>query len=258
MYEAVVVKRFITIIIAVAVWIVTFSTSAQSSRHARGLNRDGTVFCMFSGSITKADVQKLSDNLKSGCTSLSIDSPGGDVDAALDMGRLIRRKQIDVQTIADSGRCASACVFLFAAGVSRLAYGPVEIHRPYMTGSDVSLEDTQEKYRKLERKIKQFLRDMNVKESLYEAMLNIGPEDSKKLTLKELDDFGMVGVDPVFYEYQENKRAASFGFSKIEWLTKKRQAADICGTIDGAIPKEKIESLVRCWKSVFPQFMQKM
>ena len=120
MNEAVVMKKLITIVIALAAWIVPFSTSAQSSLHTRGLNRDGTVFCMFSGSITKADVQKLSDNLKSGCTSLSIDSPGGDVDAALDMGRLIRRKQIDVQTIADSGRCASACVFLFAAGLHLL------------------------------------------------------------------------------------------------------------------------------------------
>ena len=218
--------RKIILIFFVISNFILFAHTVQAGVHGKGFNtRNNQAFCSFFGVITHIDVQNLDANLKSGCTSLSIDSPGGEVSAALLMGRLIRKYQIDVQTTVD-GKCASACVFLFAAGVSRIAFGPVEIHRPYIIDSSASFEKTQDVYRVLEQKIKKFLRDMNVNESLYEAMMSISPEESKKLSLREIYDFGMLPTDPVHDEFLENRKATLLGFSKVEWLIKKRHAAN--------------------------------
>src|SRR5262249_6912798 len=100
------------------------------------------------------------------CPSLVyLASPGGDLAEAIKIGRLVRQLRLDTEIPNDyirrnpamaaryaemrdlnlenpkaNGMCASACFFIFVAGIYRTTFGtPVlGIHRPYM--SDVDLK----------------------------------------------------------------------------------------------------------------------
>ena len=59
-----------------------------------------------------------------------LDSEGGDVVSALTIGRLIRARNFETD-VTNNALCASACIFILAAGVDRSAYGRIGIHRPH-------------------------------------------------------------------------------------------------------------------------------
>ena len=65
-----------------------------------------------------------------------IDSPGGDGVAAMQIGRLLRKANAHVFV---TGECASACIFVLASGVVRVAPSySVGIHRGRVTMSDAN------------------------------------------------------------------------------------------------------------------------
>jgi hypothetical protein len=60
-----------------------------------------------------------------------LDSPGGDLEAAMELGRLIRLREVQTQG-EPGGSCASACVWAFAGGRDRFYQfwgGPLLVHR---------------------------------------------------------------------------------------------------------------------------------
>ena len=71
-----------------------------------------------SGVIETADVAKIDGVLNSlkGTPALWINSDGGDLEAAIAIGRLLRKKEAVIRV---QGRCASACVFILAGAVVR-------------------------------------------------------------------------------------------------------------------------------------------
>jgi hypothetical protein len=60
-----------------------------------------------------------------------LNSPGGDIAAAMKIGRLIR-KSPGRTMVEGTATCASACVLLFGAGISRIVFdgGKIGVHRP--------------------------------------------------------------------------------------------------------------------------------
>ena len=71
-----------------------------------------------------------------------LDSPGGDGNAAMAIGRLLRAANAHVFV---TGQCASACIFLLASGVVRSAAAySVGIHRGRITISDANAKVIQE------------------------------------------------------------------------------------------------------------------
>jgi len=60
-----------------------------------------------------------------------LNSPGGDVTAAIATGRLLRSVEAPV-AIKDNQECVIACVLILAGATNRLIYGKVGIHRPYL------------------------------------------------------------------------------------------------------------------------------
>ena len=72
------------------------------------------------------------DGEGAGVKTLVLHSPGGSVEDAMAMARLLRDRKIDTQVPAD-GYCASACPLLFAGGVHRAAGGHawIGLHQVY-------------------------------------------------------------------------------------------------------------------------------
>jgi len=79
--------------------------------------------------------------------NVHLDSEGGSVDSAIEIGRFLRDKNSNVMVSAGE-QCASACLFILAGGVTRYLGGRLGMHRPFletpsrsMTTEDVKKAD---------------------------------------------------------------------------------------------------------------------
>lgn len=203
---------------------------------------------LISGEITDADATALAqisrflDVRKLSRPTITLNSPGGVVDAAIAAGRTIRQMRAKVEV--DSGsHCLSACVFLLAGGVRRSVYGTVGIHRPYTPQiGELDIQQAQQDYRATQDKAKAFLRDMNLSDRLYDAMVQVPSEDMRNLDFTELEYFGLNLTDPVEGEYMDSAGAAKYGINKAEYL-KRKAVADKCPNV--------VETFDACVEHVF-------
>jgi hypothetical protein len=90
-------------------------------------------------SLTKADVQRFTEleallRPMFEILGVELNSPGGDVIAAMQIGEIIRKDWLwtSVSDEPQAEGCLSACVLIFAAGANRILGGDsrVGIHRP--------------------------------------------------------------------------------------------------------------------------------
>lgn len=153
--------------------------------------------------------------------NVGLDSEGGDVGAAIEIGRMFRKARV-FASLGPQDKCLSACVFLLAGSVRRFNNGPVGIHRPYSSStSSTSYESMQENTLKLGELVRTYLIQMNIPDDLYEDMRRVPPEQIKVLSPDELDRYGLNADDPVFAELNDNREANLAGVSKTEFLHRK-------------------------------------
>lgn len=204
------------------------------------------------GRITSADVETLTaifskiKKLKEqyGCLritgTLEINSEGGDVAAALAIGRQIRALNLSVQT----KRCASACVFILAAGVSRNIFPTVdhksneiiyaiEIHRPYFT--DLPAGTSQMQIQRLRSNqnavLRAYLGEMNIAAGLLDEMNSVPPESSRRLNDAELEKY-FPTRDPDYDEHITLIEAEGYGLSVGEYRRRTAFVDSKCGKPD--------------------------
>lgn len=142
-----------------------------------------------------------------------LDSPGGDVVAALAIGRLVRARSFETDVPKDYV-CASACIFILAAGVDRAAYGKIGIHRPhyddaYFAGLDPT--EAQEKYDQLETITHSYLHDMGIPDELFTMMMRVPSDRIVWLSPVEIDKSGLDRIDPGYEEWLRAQYALRFG-----------------------------------------------
>lgn len=230
--------------------IFLLNSFAQSLAHAETLHELGEVECVFQGPITNREILNFQRALNQGCKTVFLNTNGGNVEAALAMGRAIRRVQATV-VVPSPGVCASACVFLYAGGVIRLPYSEVKIHRPYTLSVNNYSNDADEA-RKITIKIKTFLQEMNVDESLLSKMMRIPPEEAISLSFSEMEDLGLGQTDRVFQHYLDKKEASARGMSTQDLLAAKRRLNKMCGSRDKAMQPTEFKSVNDCWDSNLP------
>ena len=119
----------------------------SDTAHLRGLT-DGAqaaaeeVQVFLHGYITSADVygaRVMESLLKNGKQRIagnvvSFASNGGEVEAAMELGRVLRKLGVTA-VVAEGDQCLSSCVFAFMGGDRRTVAGRIGIHRPYFTSS---------------------------------------------------------------------------------------------------------------------------
>jgi hypothetical protein len=152
-----------------------------------------------------------------------LDSEGGDVYAAMTIGRMFRKARVWA-FVGPFEKCMSSCVLLLAGAVQRSTFdgGPVGIHRPYSIDTEaVSFEELQSRTTKLGADVSAYLHEMNIPDSLYESMKLIPPENIKILSYSELKAFGLYDKDPVFAELNDNMEATLARVPKSEFLLRK-------------------------------------
>ena len=167
----------------------------------------------FKGKIDKGDFEKLLNVLKEEklhppeiykLPEIRITSEGGSIEESLKIGKFIRTSLLPV-TATDY--CYSSCFVILISSVQRGTFGKtlIGVHRPYYDKayfSDLSIEDANVKYKKLQESTKIFLLEMDVPTSIVDNMFNISSDNIHILT-NELDK--IMGRSPVYDEWIKSK-----------------------------------------------------
>jgi ATP-dependent protease ClpP protease subunit len=160
-----------------------------------------------------------------------IDSPGGNIAAAMAIGRMIRKERLTL--LVDKGHeCVSACVMVLAGAAHRGIYGRVGIHRPYFElsiGSEpITPDKVKTNYQKMLQEVRAYLREMNVSERLADDMLAIEPADVRYLSKNQLYDYGMKWVDPIEQETIDLQAAQALGLDRREYMRRETLRKALC------------------------------
>ena len=144
---------------------------------------------------------------------------GGDVDAAMDLGRLFR--MLGVYTfIGKNDQCLSSCVFAFMGGERRSVAGRLGIHRPYFPFTD-EIPDRRAAYRHLQHRLKAYIDEMDFPASLYDAMMAVPPESMEILAPADLKRLYLEGMSPSSEDLADAAAARRLEIPMIEYLKRK-------------------------------------
>lgn len=135
-----------------------------------------------------------------------LNSKGGSVDEALEIGKMIRKYQLGT-VVAQGDECLSSCFILFMSGITRSIssnyfqdfgsvskydvskeYVPIGVHRMYYESkafSEISAEEANVIYRKKQNEIELYLRNVGTPDYLINKMKNTSSDDMYILTRSE-------------------------------------------------------------------------
>ena len=192
-----------------------------------------------SGNITREDklgAEVMADMIATGRQKLYgntvwFASDGGDIDAAMDVGRLLRR--LGVFAVIDrNDQCMSACVFAFMGGERRSVGGRLGIHRPFFPYTQ-DLPDRQARFRYMQKILKDYVEEMDFPYSLYEAVMLVPPESVKVLAAAELKSLFLDGISPSSEDLADAAAARHLNLTMAEYL-KRKAGAPACSALVAA------------------------
>lgn len=181
----------------------------------------GEVACfelLLSGEIVAGDANKLKTVVQEAEASLVakgvnarvslviLDSPGGDILEGMAVGRVLRSRQISTMVTIDSV-CASACVLILAGGVKRIPAGRVIVHSfysPALLGTN-DFANAEKRFSAIEEKVRVYLKEMRVSNALLEEMMRVPHFTSRDLTLEQMTQWGVLGIDPVYAQTRKTQ-----------------------------------------------------
>jgi ATP-dependent protease ClpP protease subunit len=185
------------------------------------------------GNINKSDLEALKKKIAEApnrCNEVNIvatlDSLGGDIEAAMGIGQLFRKHEAQV----GSNRCYSACIYLVAGAVRRwIMEGTLGIHRPYFYDSkNLTGRDMEMRYKNMLEQIRNYFRKMNIPEALADAMISVPPGEIEILTYDKAKQFLLTQTDPVHEELEIARASNPYGLTSSEWRKRSETADTMC------------------------------
>lgn len=184
---------------------------------------------VYSAKVMESLIKRGRQNIAGNSVSFSGD--GGDVDAAMELGRLLRK--LGVSTLVAGGDlCLSSCVFAFMGGDQRTVAGRIGIHRPYFSSAR-KVPDRRAYYRQLQKRLQLYIEELDFPPSLYEAIMAVPPESLNMLSAADLKKFYLHGMSPSTEDELDATAARNLGVSVSEYLQQKAQARPCVGFFGG-------------------------
>jgi hypothetical protein len=128
---------------------------------------------------------------------IALNSPGGSVEDAIAMSKLIRDKKLATR-VASKALCASSCPIVFAGGVSRTAEkdAVIGVHQVFNGGRDrPSADQAMSSAQATTARVARHLQDMGIGAGLWFHALETPPDRLYYLTPKEMAEFKLT-TDP--------------------------------------------------------------
>lgn len=154
---------------------------------------------------------------------------GGDVNAAMEVGRVLRKLGVST-LVARDAQCLSSCVFAFMGGDRRTVEGQIGIHRPYFS-STRKVANRRLYYRQLQKKLQEYIEELDFPPSLYEALMAVPSESIRMVSAADLKKYYLHGMSPSAEEEADAVAAGNLGISVLEYLQKKAQAQPCAGVL---------------------------
>jgi hypothetical protein len=180
-------------VLAIAVSAVIGTIRIAAAAEATITNRGRAIIINgdIDAPITVRFTQNLAELDRRGVTLsiIHLTSHGGEVPAALDIGRMIRNRWLMTVT---RDICNSACFFIWAAGTKRSAFsGTLGLHRSFYDWNSLRKfeeESIGSDYERTVRRNKAFLEQMNVPDRYFDIIMRTSSRRQYYLTPKEIDD----------------------------------------------------------------------
>jgi ATP-dependent protease ClpP protease subunit len=146
-----------------------------------------------------ANLKRFQDSSR----TVVLSSNGGDVVEALKIHKILKAMYVNIYAYRRGGehKCASACFFIYLAGVYRFAAaGDLGIHRAYFdpsVTSELSVRDAEKRQEELRAMVAKILSEDAVPQNLIERMNRTSSSEIYWLSREEIDS---IGVRPAWYE----------------------------------------------------------
>lgn len=223
-------------------------------------NGPGLLFVFVEKSITPKDyagIENIANVIQKGfgdrwVVIAKLNSTGGNVTAALNMGRFLRKKDA-MAVVEENAVCISSCVYVLAGASNRSVHGKVGIHRPYEPNDEeTSVAAQKTKYSKIGKMIGNYLHAMNVPTRLYEDSLFISPDRVRILSFDELQAYGLNMNDPYADESSSVSEAKRIGISRREYAVREVRSRGECGlnALTNDTPKDELINALECKSAV--------
>lgn len=161
------------------------------------------IYLTFKGEIVRGDARKLAQVMIDNGPSISLvnlDSPGGNIAEAIEIGEMIKALRIDT-TVQKNATCASACFFIWINGSTRTAgfvgsryFGPVGLHRPYLTSMQNSNAALSEQ-NSLMARVSTYLDSKVIPRRFSDLMLSRASNEIYWMTAQDIEDIRDVPPD---------------------------------------------------------------
>jgi len=156
---------------------------------------DGTHL-LLAGTLAPGDAARVAEALATAAppVTVALHSPGGSVSAALDLGRLLRSREIATEVPAGAA-CLSACPFAFAGGAARTVSpdGWLGVHQSYFDQSAIMPAFVAvERIQFGEAQVMRYLHAMGVDPMVMVHALETPSDDIYLLSAAELDRYALV------------------------------------------------------------------
>jgi hypothetical protein len=194
-----------------------------------GIDIDGNIDKSTFPSLVKL-YKSNTDQCSDKTIYLRLNSNGGDVEAAIKTGEFIRSNKFQT-VVAQNAKCASACVFLLLGGVNRIVIGDIGLHRPFLNKYSNSTSESKSVYERNNRMILDYLRKMNITDSLLNTMNSVPPGQMRWLSVsdqKQLSELNLTGEDPVYADERDSTIAKKRKISKQEYYLREQKAEKVC------------------------------
>ncbi len=220
-----------------ATWILSTTITANADIK---ITRGDEIFVTIGGTITDSDAkefQKLSQEFEYKPFTVHLGSMGGDVSAAMQIGRLIRKYDgttlivnlapwLSTNPKSLAHRCYSSCALIFIAGVHRVVNdGELGLHRPYFASAPQSRESLEKQVPLMLSMVKGYVAEMGITDNVYQQMVNTEPS---KIAIYPASNYQTLVPEyvPVFAEIEVAREARKYGTTTSEMRQRQAEAKD--------------------------------
>jgi hypothetical protein len=183
---------------------------------------DGKYVIYIKGDIQSGDATVVDGIFKEAIEDSSrveivlIDSVGGSVSDAIDIGRMARSWDSWTRI---SGYCYSSCTLVYVGGSIRFTASDavLGLHRPYFAVQPGGEGPTTDSVDGLYGEVKLYLEEMNISPKFFDAMMAVSPSDMKLIEGWSSIEEWVPMHDPVYDEVSVASQARGYGIGTIDY-----------------------------------------